>query len=170
LTTFAVADIVIVTGSGPHENVMTPPAATAATTAADVQLAAVPSPTTRSGREVSTASGREAPTGTGARPAADVAGAGAVDVAVVATGADADEVAAEVGASLGAGVAAVAVPLSLAGPADAASHPLCTSPGATVGRASVGAPQAAIDKQTVEAAATRANRAVARGLQAAIER
>src|SRR5689334_25190837 len=55
LRTFAVAVIVIVTGAGPHENVMTPPAATAATTAADVQLAGVPLPTVRVGWLVSTA-------------------------------------------------------------------------------------------------------------------
>jgi hypothetical protein len=42
LTTFAVLVIVIVTGLAPHLNVITPPAATAATTAADVQLDAVP--------------------------------------------------------------------------------------------------------------------------------
>ncbi|WP_347403554.1 hypothetical protein [Solwaraspora sp. WMMD406] len=45
---------------------MIPPAATASTTAADVQLAAVPSPTTRVGRLVSTA---RACSGTAARPA-----------------------------------------------------------------------------------------------------
>lgn len=55
LTTFAVADIVITTGAGPHEKVMTPPLATAATTAAEVQLAAVPLPTTVVGCDVSTA-------------------------------------------------------------------------------------------------------------------
>ncbi|GIH97014.1 hypothetical protein Psi01_76440 [Planobispora siamensis] len=44
---------------------MTPPAATARTTAREVQLAGVPSPTTRVGREVST--GR-ASAGTAARP------------------------------------------------------------------------------------------------------
>jgi hypothetical protein len=48
-TTLAVAFIRIVTGCGPQEKRMTPPARTAATTAADVQLAAVPWPTTRSG-------------------------------------------------------------------------------------------------------------------------
>src|SRR5450432_1043023 len=48
-TTLAVAVIVMVTGAGPQENVMTPPAATALTTAREVQLAAVPSPTTRAG-------------------------------------------------------------------------------------------------------------------------
>jgi hypothetical protein len=47
--------MVIVTGECPHENVITPPAATAATTAAAVQLAGVPLPTTRSGCDVSTA-------------------------------------------------------------------------------------------------------------------
>jgi hypothetical protein len=43
-TTFAVADMVIVTGLGPQLNVMTPPSATAWTTAAEVQLAGVPFP------------------------------------------------------------------------------------------------------------------------------
>jgi hypothetical protein len=57
--------MVITTGFGPQEKVMTPPAATAATTAADVQLAAVPSPTVRVGREVSTA---RAAAGTAACP------------------------------------------------------------------------------------------------------
>jgi hypothetical protein len=57
LTIFAVAAIGMVTGAAPHRKVITPPAATAATTAADVQLAAVPVPITRSGREVSTARG-----------------------------------------------------------------------------------------------------------------
>jgi len=46
LTTFAVAVIVMVTGLGPQEKVISPPAATAATTAWDVQLAAVPFPMT----------------------------------------------------------------------------------------------------------------------------
>jgi hypothetical protein len=54
LRTFAVAVMAIVTGAGPHEKVITPPAATAATTAAEVQLAAVPAPTTVVGCEVST--------------------------------------------------------------------------------------------------------------------
>jgi hypothetical protein len=52
--TFAVCVMTIVTGSGPQEKVMMPPAATAATTAADVQDAGVPVPTTRVGREVFT--------------------------------------------------------------------------------------------------------------------
>src|SRR6185369_8607022 len=64
-TTFAVACIVMVTGSGPQEKVMTPPAATAATTAADVQLPGVPLPMTRLGRLVSTA---RASAGTAAVP------------------------------------------------------------------------------------------------------
>ena len=51
LRTFAVAVIVMVTGPGPQEKVIMPPAATAATTACDVQLAAVPSPMTRAGTE-----------------------------------------------------------------------------------------------------------------------
>jgi hypothetical protein len=38
--------MVIVTGDGPQLNVMTPPAATAAATAADVQLAGEPLPIT----------------------------------------------------------------------------------------------------------------------------
>jgi hypothetical protein len=41
--------MVIVTGRGPQEKVITPPAATAATTACEVQLAGVPSPMTWSG-------------------------------------------------------------------------------------------------------------------------
>src|SRR5215470_15071583 len=49
LRTSAVASIVIVTGRGPQENVITPPAATAATTACEVQPAGVPSPMTWSG-------------------------------------------------------------------------------------------------------------------------
>ena len=49
----AVAVITIVTGSGPQLKVITPPAATAATTACDVQLAGVPLPITRSGCDVS---------------------------------------------------------------------------------------------------------------------
>jgi hypothetical protein len=48
-STFAVAFIVIVTGSGPQAKRMIPPARTAATTAAEVQLAGVPWPTMRSG-------------------------------------------------------------------------------------------------------------------------
>ena len=63
LRTFAVVVNLIVTGFGPQENVISPPRATARTTAADVQLAAVPLPTTLVGREVST--GRAA-AGTGA--------------------------------------------------------------------------------------------------------
>src|SRR5580765_2073398 len=55
LTTFAVRLIVILTGSGPHRNAMTPPFAPARTTARDVQLRGVPVPTQRSGRDVSTA-------------------------------------------------------------------------------------------------------------------
>jgi hypothetical protein len=66
LRTFAVRVMVITTGSGPQENVMIPPAATAATTASEVQLAGVPSPTLRVGRLVSTGC---ACAGTGAVPA-----------------------------------------------------------------------------------------------------
>ncbi|GAA3443205.1 hypothetical protein Pve01_54720 [Planomonospora venezuelensis] len=65
LRTFAVAVSLMVTGLGPQEKVMTPPAATAFTTACDVQLAGVPSPMTRVGREVSAA---RAAAGTGTRP------------------------------------------------------------------------------------------------------
>jgi hypothetical protein len=61
----AVSFIVIVTGVDPQEKVITPPAATAATTASEVQLAGVPSPITRAGREVSSA---RPSAGTGARP------------------------------------------------------------------------------------------------------
>ena len=53
LNTRAVAAILIVTGSGPQSNVITPPAATALTTACEVQLAGVPRPTTWSGLELS---------------------------------------------------------------------------------------------------------------------
>jgi len=54
-TIFAVAVSVIVTGSWPQLNVMTPPLATAATTASPVQLALVPEPTTVRGLELSSA-------------------------------------------------------------------------------------------------------------------
>jgi hypothetical protein len=54
-TMFAVAVIVIVTGLGPQLKVMMPPRATAWTTAAELQLAAVPVPMTWSGRAVLTA-------------------------------------------------------------------------------------------------------------------
>src|SRR5712691_2022766 len=46
LGTVAVTRIVMVTGLGPQLNLMIPPAATARTTAADVQLAGVPCPIT----------------------------------------------------------------------------------------------------------------------------
>ncbi|BFU43101.1 hypothetical protein KRMM14A1004_13380 [Krasilnikovia sp. MM14-A1004] len=82
MRTFAVARIVIVTGSGPQSNVITPPAATARTTAAEVQLAGVPVPTTRSGRLVSTA--RPA-AGTAALPAG-LPGAGPAAFRAVADG------------------------------------------------------------------------------------
>ena len=49
LRTFAVAPIRIVTGLDPHENLILPPARTAATTADEVQLRAVPCPITRAG-------------------------------------------------------------------------------------------------------------------------
>jgi hypothetical protein len=54
-TTFAVAVIVMVTGFGPQLNVITPPLATALTTAAEVQLAGVPLPMTWFGWLVFTA-------------------------------------------------------------------------------------------------------------------
>src|SRR6185437_5153770 len=53
--TLAVADMVIVTGLEPQLKVMTPPLATARTTAREVQLAAVPRPMTRVGWAVLTA-------------------------------------------------------------------------------------------------------------------
>src|SRR6266508_3236823 len=55
LRTLAVASRVMVTGAGPQSKVTMPPWATASTTALEVQLAAVPSPITWSGCEVSTA-------------------------------------------------------------------------------------------------------------------
>jgi hypothetical protein len=64
LVTLAVFLSLMTTGLGPHENRMIPPAGTAAITAAEVQLAAVPRPTTRLGCDVST--GRPV-TGTGTR-------------------------------------------------------------------------------------------------------
>src|SRR5690349_7120823 len=63
--TLAVFLIVIVTGAGPQSKTMTPPRATAFTTAADVQLAGVPLPTVRSALLVSTA---RASAGIAARP------------------------------------------------------------------------------------------------------
>src|SRR5919107_1851825 len=65
LRILAVAFMVIVIGSGPQLKVMMPPAATADTTASDVQLAALPVPMTRVGLEVSTA---RASAGIGALP------------------------------------------------------------------------------------------------------
>src|ERR1700749_808530 len=73
LRTLAVACMVIVTGSGPQENVITPPDATAATTACDVQLAGVPFPITWSGWVVLT--GWPA-AGTAAVPGPKLAGGG----------------------------------------------------------------------------------------------
>ncbi len=49
LRTLSVCESVIVSGSGPQLKVITPPAVTAVTTAAEVQLAGVPVPITRSG-------------------------------------------------------------------------------------------------------------------------
>lgn len=68
--TFAVVLILMVTGFRPHENRIIPPARTAATTAAEVQLAAVPLPTTRLGWDVSNAR-PAAGTGTERTPGAD---------------------------------------------------------------------------------------------------
>src|SRR5687768_15284454 len=65
LRILAVAFMVMVTGFGPQSNVMTPPWATVATTASDVQLPGVPSPMTWVGREVSAARASE---GTATRP------------------------------------------------------------------------------------------------------
>src|ERR1700749_1060298 len=73
LRTLAVASMVMVTGAGPQEKVITPPAATASTTAWDVQLAVVPSPITWSGWAMLTG-GPAA--GTAARPVPLLAGAG----------------------------------------------------------------------------------------------
>src|ERR1700742_3705891 len=68
LTTFAVRFISIRTGSGPQRKRMSPPRATARTTAREVQLPGVPLPTQRSGREVFTArASRGTSTGPGAR-------------------------------------------------------------------------------------------------------
>ena len=55
MKTLAVPVIEIVTGAEPQLNVMIPPCATALTTAAPVQLAAVPVPTVRVGVDVFTA-------------------------------------------------------------------------------------------------------------------
>jgi hypothetical protein len=107
LRTFAVAVIVIVTGAGPQLNVMTPPRATASTTARDVQLAGVPVPTTRVGREVSTA---RASAGTAAPPLGFPAGLTGVPVVGGGFGFAAGVVGAAVVAAalVGADVAAVA--------------------------------------------------------------
>ena len=77
--TVAVLANVMAMGSSPQENVITPPADTADSTAGDVQLPAVPSPTTRVGLLVSSAF---AAAGTAAFPAglpADGMGAFEVD-------------------------------------------------------------------------------------------
>jgi hypothetical protein len=94
-----VAFIVIVTGAGPQSKVITPPAATARTTAAEVQLAAVPVPITRSGRPVfaaraaaGTAAWPSGLPGLGSAAGARVGGAGdglAAGVAADRAGADA---------------------------------------------------------------------------------
>src|ERR1700722_2436414 len=67
LTTFAVACIRIVTGAGPHENRITPPWRTAATTRSEVQLAGVPWPTTRSARAGPAPANASRPTNTPSR-------------------------------------------------------------------------------------------------------
>src|SRR5688500_15047574 len=82
LRTFAVAAIVITTGSGPQAKVMIPPLPTAATTAAEVQLAGVPLPTVRVGLLVSTA---RASAGTAAFPCG-LPGAGSAFTVVLADG------------------------------------------------------------------------------------
>jgi hypothetical protein len=136
-----VASIVIVTGRGPQLKVITPPAATAATTACEVQLAGVPSPMTWSGWLVLT--GRPAG-GTNAWPAGFPAagsrtgvgeglglGAGELDIPARATAAlaapataapapgalgDAPPHAASVTPDVNAMISAVAPPLSRTGP------------------------------------------------------
>nr|BFE71777.1 hypothetical protein GCM10020092_050780 [Actinoplanes digitatis] len=108
--------MVIVTGAGPQSKVILPPAATALTTAAEVQLAGVPVPTTRSGLLVSTAF---ASAGTAALPAglpglgsaAGFAGAlllGATEE--LATGVDAPGAARAAGDAAGSGAAVPAEP------------------------------------------------------------
>jgi hypothetical protein len=88
-TTFAVAFMVMVTGFGPQLKVITPPLATALTTAAEVQLAGVPLPMTWFGWLVFTA---RAAGGTDAwpfgLPAEGRARAAAAWVACVAVGLD----------------------------------------------------------------------------------
>ena len=106
LRTFAVAFIVIVIGSGPQLNVMMPPAATAATTASEVQLAALPLPMTRVGFEVSTA---RASAGTAALPFGLPAGGPATAGGLLLAGAD-GEAAGDDGAALAAWVAATLSP------------------------------------------------------------
>ncbi len=76
LTTFAVAVIAIVTGSGPQSKVITPPRSTASTTAADVQPAGLPEPITMSGRDVSTGRVDEGGGGASSRPGRPVVGSG----------------------------------------------------------------------------------------------
>jgi hypothetical protein len=73
----------MVTGLGPHEKSMIPPARTAATTAAEVQLAAVPLPTTWVGCDVSTG---PAPTGTGTGAGTETPARSGVRVAELAAG------------------------------------------------------------------------------------
>jgi hypothetical protein len=104
--TLAVAFIRIVTDRGPHEKRMIPPARTAATTAAEVQLAGVPCPTTRFGCAVST--GAPAP-GTGTargEPAPDTDAAN-----TVAANTDAAELAGGAVAARHAATIKLAIPL-----------------------------------------------------------
>jgi hypothetical protein len=116
----------IVTGAAPQLNVTTPPAATAATTAAEVQPAGLPVPTTRSGREVST---RVPPPGAGGGGAAGAAAGFGFGVFLAATIFPAD-------GSGGAGFAVVLVAAALGGAIDATG-----AAASRVGRA--GDPQAA---------------------------
>src|ERR1700683_1960703 len=110
-TTFAVAFIVMVTGLGPQLNVITPPLATALTTAAEVQLAGVPLPMTRLGWLVFTA---RAARGTNAWPfGLPAAGSACAAAAWV--------VRAAVGVGFGDGVFAVLLAAEL----DAVSVALC---------------------------------------------
>ena len=100
---------------------MTPPAATAATTAAEVQLAAVPWPTTRSGCELSTA---RAAAGTAAPPPGFPArGSAATGFRTVREGLGPADGRAVVGPVPGAGVAMAVPTAPAAGPAPTAAPP-----------------------------------------------
>ncbi|GHJ50774.1 hypothetical protein Nm8I071_00810 [Nonomuraea sp. TT08I-71] len=110
MTTFAVAFIRMVTGAGPQSKVMIPPAATAFTTASEVQLAGVPVPTVRVGREVSTA---RASAGTAACPSGLPARNATVDG--VALGLALPRPARALGSPVGGGVGPAAVPVAATG-------------------------------------------------------